>query len=57
VGTTFVRTEDAQEMGRIAAALELHDEFASGGFEAPARHVARPHGSAGRPRGRSRRRR
>ena len=39
VGTTFVRTEDAQEMGRIAAALELHDEFSRGGFEAPARRA------------------
>ena len=41
-GTTFVRTEDAQEMGRIAAALELHDEFSSGGFAAPPRHVRAP---------------
>jgi superfamily II DNA/RNA helicase len=57
IGTTFVRTEDAHDMGKIAAALELHDEFASGGFEAPARHGARPHGSAGGPRRRSRRRR
>jgi superfamily II DNA/RNA helicase len=50
VGTTFVRSEDAHEMGRIAAALELHDEFASGGFAAPARRPARPHASARRPR-------
>jgi ATP-dependent RNA helicase RhlE len=50
VGTTFVRSEDAHEMGRIAAALELHDEFASGGFAAPAR--SRP--SARRPRPRRR---
>jgi superfamily II DNA/RNA helicase len=32
VGTTFVRSEDAHEVGRIAAALNLHDEFASGGL-------------------------
>jgi ATP-dependent RNA helicase RhlE len=50
VGTTFVRSEDAHEMGRIAAALELQDEFASGGFAAP----ARPHASARRPRRRGR---
>ena len=28
VGTTFVGAQDAREMGRIAAALDLHDEFA-----------------------------
>jgi ATP-dependent RNA helicase RhlE len=50
VGTTFVRSEDAPEMGRIAAALELHDEFASGGFAAPARRPARPHATAPRRR-------
>jgi ATP-dependent RNA helicase RhlE len=32
VGTTFVGPQDAHEMGRIAAALELHDEFAHGGL-------------------------
>jgi superfamily II DNA/RNA helicase len=57
LGTTFVRSEDAQDVGKIAAALALHDEFERGGFEAPARHTARPHPAAGRPRGRSRRRR
>ena len=52
VGTTFVRTEDAQEMGRIAAALELHDEFAGGGFAPGAPRTARSR-LARRPRGRS----
>jgi ATP-dependent RNA helicase RhlE len=37
IGTTFVRSEDAHEMGRIAASLQLHDEFARGSF-------LRPHG-------------
>src|SRR4051812_2878323 len=41
-GTTFVRTEDAAEVGRIAAALDLHDEYADGGFATPAHHGARP---------------
>jgi superfamily II DNA/RNA helicase len=50
VGTTFVRREDAPEMGRIAAALELHEEFASGGFAAPEHRPARPHASARRRR-------
>jgi ATP-dependent RNA helicase RhlE len=48
VGTTFVRREDAGEMGKIAAALELGDEFASGGFAAPAR--SRPAARRPRPR-------
>jgi superfamily II DNA/RNA helicase len=34
-GTTFVRTEDAHEMRRIAVALELHDEFARAHPSAP----------------------
>jgi superfamily II DNA/RNA helicase len=48
VGTTFVRSEDAAEMGRIAGALELHDEFADGGFAVPTRRAAHPHGAPGR---------
>ena len=31
-GTTFVGAQDAHDVGRIAAALELHDEFARSGF-------------------------
>jgi ATP-dependent RNA helicase RhlE len=42
LGTTFVRSEDAHDMGRIAAALDLHDEFADGGFRPPPRHPSRP---------------
>jgi superfamily II DNA/RNA helicase len=42
LGTTFVRSEDAHDVGRIAAALELHDEFAGGGLRAPLREHARP---------------
>jgi superfamily II DNA/RNA helicase len=44
-GTTFVRSEDEHEMGRIAAALDLHDEFGRSGFRSPAR---RPAASPGR---------
>ena len=44
-------------VGRIAAALELHDEFAHAGFTPPARRVGRPHPPARRSRDRSGRRR
>jgi ATP-dependent RNA helicase RhlE len=37
LGTTFVRAQDAHDVGRIATALDLHHEFAGGGFRAPAR--------------------
>jgi superfamily II DNA/RNA helicase len=58
VGTTFVGLQDAHDMGRIAAALDLHDEFSRGGFAASAPHGARLHerGAGSRShRGRSRR--
>src|SRR4051812_27428845 len=42
LGTTFVGTQDAHEVGRIAAALDLREEFAGGGFAAPARRPAPP---------------
>ena len=44
LGTTFVGAQDAHEVGRIAAALDLHAEFSDGGFAAP--HPARPRPSA-----------
>jgi hypothetical protein len=46
-------------MGRIAAALELHDEFAGGGFRPPAREHSRaqPASRRRRPSGRRRARR
>jgi superfamily II DNA/RNA helicase len=43
VGTTFVGSEQAREVGGIAAALGLHGEFARGGFPGSAQHGARPH--------------
>jgi ATP-dependent RNA helicase RhlE len=55
VGTTFVGAQDAHEVGRIAAELELHDEFVRGGFAASAHHGARPRASAAGSRPRSRR--
>jgi superfamily II DNA/RNA helicase len=50
-GTTFVRGEDAHDMGHIAAALELHEEFRRGGFRAP-QAVASPGRRSGRRRAR-----
>jgi ATP-dependent RNA helicase RhlE len=49
LGTTFVGEQDAHEVGRIAAALDLHDEFAGGGF----RHPGRPHPASAQTRRRS----
>jgi ATP-dependent RNA helicase RhlE len=52
VGTTFVGSEDAHEVGRIAAALDLHEEFSSVSSRAPApAHRVSSH-RAPRPRGR-----
>jgi superfamily II DNA/RNA helicase len=56
VGTTFVRLQDADEVGRIAAALDLHDEFGRSGFADMAPHDARRHGLAAGSRTPSRRR-
>jgi ATP-dependent RNA helicase RhlE len=55
VGTTFVGAQDAHDMGRIAAALDLHDQFARGGLAAPAHQGARLHQPAGKSPTRSRR--
>ena len=55
VGTTFVGTQDAHELGRIAEALDLRDEFARAGFAASAHHGARSHGRAAASRRGSRR--
>ncbi len=55
VGTTFVGADDEREVGRIATALDLHDEFAQGGLTPPARPKARPH-AAPPARGRDQRR-
>ena len=43
-GTTFVGAGDAHDMRRIAAALELQDEFARSGLAHPGQNR---HGSAG----------
>jgi ATP-dependent RNA helicase RhlE len=56
LGTTFVRSEDAVEVGKIAAALELHDEFTGGGFTLPTRHPGRPQPARAQSRRRSGRR-
>jgi ATP-dependent RNA helicase RhlE len=52
LGTTFVGAQDAHDMGRIAAALDLHAEFAHGGFTAPGHRGTRPRHSAARHTGR-----
>jgi ATP-dependent RNA helicase RhlE len=54
VGTTFVGLQDADEVGRTAAALDLRHEFGRSGFAA-APHQVRRHRSAAAPRARSRR--
>jgi ATP-dependent RNA helicase RhlE len=41
LGTTFVGAEETQVVGRIAAALDLHAEFARGGLGSPARRGGR----------------
>jgi ATP-dependent RNA helicase RhlE len=51
VGITFVEAEQARDVGRIAADLRLHDQFARAGL-APA---PRPHTSGGGPSNRRRR--
>jgi ATP-dependent RNA helicase RhlE len=55
LGTTFVGEQDAHEVGRIAAALDLREEFAGGGVATPARRPAGPQPVTARS-GRSRRR-
>ena len=44
VGITFVNADQAGDVGKIAAALDLHEEWGSASFGAPA---ARPHTSGG----------
>ena len=53
IGITFVEAEQAKDVSRIAAALQLHGEFEGTGFAAT---TARPHATGGparRRRGRS----
>jgi ATP-dependent RNA helicase RhlE len=54
-GTTFVGAQDAGAVSRIAAALQLHDEFARGGFPGSAHDDARPRHAGDASRARSRR--
>ena len=51
IGITFVEAEQARDVGKIAAALSLHNQFERAGFPA----AARPHTSAGGPSNRRRR--
>jgi superfamily II DNA/RNA helicase len=51
IGITFVEAEQARDVGKIAAALHLHDQYERAGF-GPA---PRPHTSAGGPSNRRRR--
>jgi ATP-dependent RNA helicase RhlE len=52
IGITFVEAEQAKDVGKIAAALQLHGEFAGTGFAAT---TARPHATGGPSRRRRRR--
>ncbi|MDA0183072.1 DEAD/DEAH box helicase [Solirubrobacter phytolaccae] len=54
IGITFVEADQAKDVGRIAAALQLHGEFEGTGFAAAS--TARPHATGG-PARRNRRRR
>ena len=44
IGITFVEAEQARDVGRIAAALQLHGEFERAGLAAA---TARPHATGG----------
>jgi len=54
IGITFVEAEQAKDVGKIAAALQLHGEFEGTGFATA--NTARPHATGG-PARRNRRRR
>jgi len=47
VGITFVVADQAGDVGKIAAALGLHEQYETAGFARPAEHSARPHASGG----------
>ena len=49
-GVTFVMAEQAPDVGKIAAELELHDEFAGTGFAIAAPHEGRRHAPSRRRR-------
>jgi ATP-dependent RNA helicase RhlE len=49
LGTTFYDVQDAHDVGRIAAALDLHDEFAGGHIAAAGRRGSHAHDSAVHP--------
>jgi superfamily II DNA/RNA helicase len=50
LGTTFVAADDVVDMGRIAASLDLHEEFARDGLAAPERRSVRSAPRRGRGR-------
>ncbi len=47
VGITFVVADQAGDVGKIAASLDLHAEYETAGFARPAERTARPHASGG----------
>jgi ATP-dependent RNA helicase RhlE len=47
VGITFVVADQARDVGKIAASLDLHEQYETAGFARPAEHSARPHASGG----------
>ena len=47
VGITFVVADQAGDVGKIAASLNLHEQYETAGFARPADRGARPHASGG----------
>jgi len=47
VGITFVVADQAGDVGKIAASLDLHEQYETAGFARPAERTARPHASGG----------
>ena len=47
VGITFVVADQAGDVGKIAASLNLHEQYETAGFARPAERSARPHASGG----------
>jgi ATP-dependent RNA helicase RhlE len=47
VGITFVVADQAADMGKIAAGLDLGEQYEHAGFARPAERTARPHAASG----------
>jgi ATP-dependent RNA helicase RhlE len=47
IGITFVNADQAGDVAKIAASLDLHEEYETAGFARPSARQARPHTSGG----------